>query len=148
MQTATVIVPTTPGSTLAKRLRELLKQSQRPVGTKVIERPGRTIHTGLAPNNPFPRQICHRTDCPYAVSGELCKERCLLVGLVYKGTCTICEYQQEDDRIPEEERIKELYIEESSRTLYARTQEHIRDYKKAARDRIIPDSMDPNKKSS
>ena len=144
------MVPTTPGSSLAKGLREILKQSQGPIGTsvKVIERPGKTIHSGLAPNNPFPRQRCHRTDCPYLVSGELCKERCLSVGLTYKGTCTICEYQQEDDRIPEEQRIQELYIGESSRTLYARTQEHIRDYKKAARDRIIPDPLDPDKKSS
>ena len=50
--------------------------------------------------------------------------------------------------IPEEQRIKEVYIGESSRTLYTRTHEHIRDYKKAARDRVVPDPLDPDKKSS
>ena len=56
--------------------------------------------------------------------------------------------QQEDDLIPEENRVQQLYVGESSRTLYSRSKEHIRDYKQAAKDRVIPDQTDPSKKSS
>ena len=127
--TATIMVSSNQGSALAKGIRELLQVVKGPIGTsvKVTERPGRTIHTGIAPNNPFLRPKCHRDDCPYAVAGELCKERCLAVGLIYKGTCMICEQHQDDDTVPEEDRTREIYIGESSRTLYSRVQEHIRD---------------------
>ena len=93
--TATIMVPTTPGSILAKGLRELLKENQGPIGTstKVVERPGSTIHMGLAPNNPFPRINCHRTDCHYQVSSEKCGEKCLSVGILYTGACNIHQEQ-------------------------------------------------------
>ena len=50
--------------------------------------------------------------------------------------------------IPDDMRTQELYIGESSRTLYVRTQEHIRGYKKAPKDRTVPDPLDISKKSS
>ena len=55
--TATIMVPSTPGSGLAKGVRELLQAVPGPLGTstKVLERPGANIHQGLAPNNPFKR---------------------------------------------------------------------------------------------
>ena len=137
--TATIMVPTTPGSALAKGLREVLRMEQGPKRTsvKVVERPGAAIHQGLARNNPFPRQHCHREDCPYAKAGSLCKEKCLSVGLVYKATCMKCEAAQEEDQILPEDRVHSVYIGESSRTLYVRYKEHMKDYIKAARDGII-----------
>ena len=55
--TATIMVPTTPGSALAKGIRTLLLQAGGPIGTqtKVLEHPGSNIHQGISPNNPFPR---------------------------------------------------------------------------------------------
>ena len=77
--TAAIMVATTPGYIMAKGIRELLKENQRTIGTstKEVERPGSTIHMGLAPNNPFLRINCHRTDCPYQVSGDKCGENSL-----------------------------------------------------------------------
>ena len=50
--------------------------------------------------------------------------------------------------IPEDKMVQELYVGESSRTPYARTREHIRDYRQAAKDRVVPDPTDPSKKIS
>ena len=75
--TATVMVPATPGSSLAKGLRTLLLQYTGPLGTqtKAVERPGQSIHTGVSVNNPFPREECGQTKCPYKLSGNQCLER-------------------------------------------------------------------------
>ena len=82
----------TVGSELAKGVRNILVNNQGPVGTrtKVIERPGRTIHSMRARNNPFPRKACHRQDCPFKLSDVECKDRCSKENIVYKAVCTTC----------------------------------------------------------
>ena len=138
------MVPSTPGSGLAKGVRELLQAVPGPLGTstKVLEHPGANIHQGLAPNNPFKRTHCHRNECPYFVSGRECRERCQNVGLVYRAICTRCEKDQEREGVPEEDRVLNMYLGESSRTLYTRSHEHIGDYLKAAIDRAVPGTND------
>ena len=134
------MVPTTPGSELAKGIGTIILQAGGPVGTqtKVLEHPGTNVNLGISPNNPFPRTKCHREDCPYAEADQPCRERCMNVGSIYKATCTKCEHIQERDQIQEEDREHHVYIGETARTVYIRRKEHIRDYIRAARERVIP----------
>ena len=72
--TATIMVPTTPGSSLANGLREVLKKHGGPIGTftKEVERPGRAVHSNITSTNPFSRISYGRSGCPYARSGNDC----------------------------------------------------------------------------
>ena len=56
--TATIMVPVTPCSTLAKNIREVLKQHQGPRGTttKVVERPGMAIHSSISSKQSLPKR--------------------------------------------------------------------------------------------
>ena len=83
--TATIFVPATLGSQLAKGVRNILKCNPGPTGTrtKVVERPGRTLHCIRARNNPFPRKQCHRQDCPFKLSDTDCKDMCSKEIIVY-----------------------------------------------------------------
>ena len=49
--------------------------------------------------------------------------------------------------IAEYKKVQELYVGQGSRTLYARIREHIRDYRQAAKDRVVPDPTYPYQKS-
>ena len=88
-----------------------------PLGTsvKVVERPGAKIHSGLSRNDPFRRDTCQRRRCPYYESGRKCNGNCYKEGIVYLAECQIC-------------RDKQVYIGESSQTLYTRCQQHLDDY--------------------
>ena len=58
--TAVLMLPTTRGSELAKRVRRMLESTTGPRGTsiKVVEKPGTAIMQSIAPNNPFQMQSC------------------------------------------------------------------------------------------
>ena len=107
-------------------MREVLQLHKGPRGTqvRVIEKPGGKITQDLARNNPFPRENCSRPDCPLAASGAKCREQCHGEGVVYAAECNRCN--QPGDR-------KYVYIGESSRTIYVRTSQHRRDYRRAER---------------
>ena len=83
--TATLTVPVTKGSTLARRLRETVAQVKGPKGTsvKVLERPGLPLLTGLARSSPFPTKQCPRDKCPLEVTGSICWGKCSLENIVY-----------------------------------------------------------------
>ena len=122
--TATIAIPCTPGSTLATQIRQVLQQHKGPVGTsiRVVERPGLKIVQELSKSNPNPRDNCSREDCPLALAGKRCREQCHSEGIVYLGECNICQ-----------EGEKAVYLGETSRTLYVRTQQHRADFLKARR---------------
>ena len=124
--TATIMVPTTPGSSLAKGIREILKKHGGPVGTstKVVERPGQTIHSNITSNNPFPRKSCGRSGCPYARSGKDCHEKWSKESIVYEAQCMKCNQDQNP---------RQVYFGESSRTLFTRSNQHFEDFRKAVR---------------
>ena len=69
--TATLAVPTTEGSTLAKTLRQTIKDFPGPKGTKVrnVETPGPSIQRGITINYPFKLDTCGRNNCPYYTHG-------------------------------------------------------------------------------
>ena len=130
--TATLFVPTTPGSQLAKGIREVLQKHPGPIGTttKVVERPGMSIHSNISPNNPFPRQDCGRRQCPYLRARKPCLENCAKENITYRAECLKCEENQRAEGV---QVIKRVYFGESSRTLHHRTGQHLNDFSKAIR---------------
>ena len=128
--TATLAVPTTEGSTLAKTLRKTLIDFPGPKGTKVriVETPGPPIQQGISINNPFKLDTCGRTNCPFNTHGENCKERCRIERIVYRAICTRCT------------ETEHCYEGETSRTLLTRSLQHFNEYKQAARSNSIRDS--------
>ena len=128
--TATITVPFTRGSELAKELRNaLIGTGPRGTQVKVLERPGPKIMSGVARNNPFVRKTCNRQNCPLLMTGENCNEQCWKEGIVYSASCNRCYEQQLAQNI---DPINSMYIGESSRTLFTRSNQHIGDYKKAS----------------
>ena len=98
-----------------------------PVGTsvKVVERPGPPITRGLSRNNPFPRLSCGRNKCPLADSNRGCREDCSSEGILYAAFCKKCE---EDPSV-----TNNIYIGETSRTLWIRANQHKEDYQRVSR---------------
>ena len=82
--TATFIVPTTKGSELAKRIREVVTRIPGPKGTsvKVVERPGEPILRNLAPKHPFRMESCMRDRCPFMESDRKCLGKCYRESIV------------------------------------------------------------------
>ena len=124
--TATITVPATQGSKLARMFRETIRLNPGPIGTKVkvVEQPGQQVMAGLGKNNPFPRKTCGREGCPLALSGQDCMETCMTEGILYTASCTRCTDSQDP----------KVYIGESSRTIMVRYSQHHKDYIKAAKD--------------
>ena len=97
--------------------------------TKVVEKPGVSIHTGMAKNNPYPRPECGRDTCPYLRAGQECLELCSKENVVYEAECTKCE----DAQIEEGSQtiIRKVYYGETSRTLHHRSKQHLGDQRRA-----------------
>ena len=130
--TATLFVPTTQGSQLAKGIRIVLIKHPGPIGTttKVVEKPGMAIHTSLSSNNPFPRKQCGRNKCPYLRDNKPCLENCSKENITYRAECIRCENEQGAQGAQLKKRV---YFGETSRTLYHRANQHLSDHSRAAR---------------
>ena len=120
--TATLMVPWTPNSSLARMLRQVVKDYQGPRGTsvKVTEKPGLAVMSMVQGKKRFRRPSCGRTKCPLSSAGQDCFDACYQEGIIYTGRCRICE----------ENGTQSVYIGESSRTLFTRTNQHLRDLKR------------------
>ena len=83
--TATVMVPWTENSNLAKRLRKVLEEHKGPKGTtvKVVEKPGNMTMTDVRSNKKFTRSSCGRERCPLRITGKCCYDRCYQEGVIY-----------------------------------------------------------------
>ena len=131
--TATLMVPCTKDSYLAKKLRIILTSVQGPRGTsvKVVEKPGPALMSGIAVNNPFLPSDCRREDCPQIGAGEECLGKCGREGVLYKAVCLKCGGEDEEDGEDvdgDNHGVTAQYIGESSRTLYVRRKQHVSDY--------------------
>ena len=133
--TATIMVPETRDSTLAKRLRIIVASVPGPKGThvKVVERPGPPIMRGISSNNPFKLEQCPKEDCPMNRGGQSCKGKCSTENILYRATCNRCEKEQMDRGIPEDDIIQQQYIGETSRSLRVRSKQHLIDYSRCLR---------------
>ena len=90
--TATLMVPWTPNSELALRLRDILTTSKGPRGTsvKIVERPGMTVMSSVRDMRMFRRVSCNRMKCPLLSTDTGCLDRCYKEGVIYMGSCKIC----------------------------------------------------------
>ena len=84
--TATLMVPTTSGSMLARRLREVVIHHPGPKGTslKVVEIPGKPLMSGIR-RPPSDNRECHNTKCPLESSGQICNDQCRIENILYKA---------------------------------------------------------------
>ena len=115
---------------MANRIRESIKDTG-PAGTRVLvlEKPGQKLMATLGPNNPFPREFCHRESCP--LKNTRCLETCSKEGVVYVIWCQRCHTEQLDRGATEPK--DSVYIGETSRTVYTRFHQHVKDYIKASK---------------
>ena len=116
---------------LAESIRENLKKSRQPTGTKTLVMEDGRIgeQRGLTKSNQFTGNKCEHSDCLLCLQGEKqgggtkCDRS--NVGYDYEGLCTRC---------PE----VHAYMGETSRTAYTRLSEHLRNYRAAAAARLPP----------
>ena len=71
----------------------------------------------------------HKQNSPLLMTGQNCNEQCWKEGIVYSASFNRCYEQQLAQNI---DPINSMYIGESSRTLFTRSNQHIGDYKKAS----------------
>ena len=79
---------------------------------------GNKLQHSLMKNDPFPRERCHRANCPLITDKGGCKEKCYQEHVNYTITCTACK----DKTV--------IYIGESSRGCYIRYEQHMADYRR------------------
>ena len=143
--TAVMFVPYTPRGELAKRLREVETDMEKHTGNKlkIVERSGTKLIDLIHKSDPWEGEDCGREGCILCITkqrtGKYLSQDCHRRCIVYETWCLTCEERgikeiEEDDTIDEEmrnRRIREMrrynYIGESSRSLYERGLEHLRD---------------------
>ena len=116
--TATLMVPWTPDSALAKGLRKVLESTEGPKGTKVkiVEKPGLKVTAMVQSTKNFKRLSCGRLKCPLKDSEHGCRDTCFMESVIYMGQCNLCV------------NTKSIYIGETSRTIYTRANQHLNDF--------------------
>jgi hypothetical protein len=135
--TSTIWVPATPEGELAKRIQAALELTEAPKGTKpkVVQLGGRATSQSLVKGNPFPRKHCQRQDCQICwqevqEAKEGSNSICFQGNIGYLGQCLRCPAKDREQGVEEGRERQCLYIGESSKTLYRRTAQHIREYLK------------------
>ena len=139
-----MFVPFTPGSELARLLRENEEKLVKLTGCKVkiVERTGIKIQELLTKSNPWKGHDCERQNCLLCFTKLRTEKRttqdCHQRNVVYQTTCLDCQEREHDKieimDISEHEKrelrknIKlSLYIGETSRSTYERGWEHLND---------------------
>ena len=104
--------------------------------------PGMGIHCDISSNNPFPRERCGRTECPFLLSRQPCLEKCSKENIVYQAECLKCVKVQEAEGALEP--VRRTYFGETSRTLKHRAGQHLDDHRRAVvrEGRTVPDNKD------
>ena len=114
---APIFIPCTPGSELAKRIKQLEensgKQGKRSFRVRVVESSGMTFRHQLQRSDPWAGEPCGREGCfPCAAEGG---GDCGRSNVTYEISCSECQDPA-------------AYIGETGRTMYSRGKEHLEDY--------------------
>ena len=142
---AVMFVPYTPGSHLAKKLRENEEHLVKITGSKVkiVERTGIQLQDLLTRSNPWKGSDCLRTNCMLCFTKNRTEKNktqdCHQRNVVYETRCLTCQEQEldkiqkqditEQDKKSESAKIKLFkYIGETSRSTYERGWEHLNDF--------------------
>ena len=146
--TGVLFVESTPFGILAKNMQECEDRLGMRTGrrVKVVEMAGSQLSQVLPNTNPWGGQGCSRQDCHTCNQGgeEDKKEDCFRRNILYESICGTCEDRK---GIHEKEKIKRkkggklegrnIYVGKTSRSLYERSKEHIRDGRSKAEDSHI-----------
>ena len=117
---APIFVPPTPKGELAAQLRQIAEQeTEAGVKFRIVETGGRTVKSIVQSSNPTATKGCEEQDCLACQAGRGEGGNCRQSNICYEIECRLC---------PEDK--KSLYIGESSQNLYARTKEHVSNYRK------------------
>ena len=112
---APILVPTTPGGELMKRMKKVAEEEARDgIKFKVMEVGGRTVKRELQKSNPTATPGCTKEDCIGCGVERGKGGNCRRNNVNYEIECYLC---------PEENRP--VYIGETSRNLYTRGREHM-----------------------
>ena len=122
--TGVLKVPNTPQQSLKEKVERVLENVPGPKdqNLKVIEKPGLSVRRVLCKNNPLPRADCQRRSCPLRDQANGCREKCQTESVGYIARCKRCWEVGED-------RVKKVYVGESSRSVYTRANGHYTDLK-------------------
>jgi hypothetical protein len=117
-----LFVPCTPGSILAKQLREVEARGRddREWKVKIMEMGGQTLRSQTSKSNPWSGMPCSREHC-FACQGEKGGE-CRRKNVGYKITCQTCKAE---------------YHGETSRTMYCRGEEHLKALDRKSSDSVL-----------
>jgi hypothetical protein len=135
--TSVLWVPATPEGELLNRIKEKLERTIPPKGTrmKLVQKGGKMSITTVANNNQFNRKHCGRKMCQPCQKGgeeEGSKGQCYKGGIGYLGICDRCPDISKEQGLGEGKEQQALYIGESYRTLFRRSDDHFVAYKKKA----------------
>ena len=117
---APIIVPSTPGSELANRLRKIA-ESDKNIKFRIVEKGGQSIGNMLHSANPSSSNKCNKPECVMCNQpggGVMCHKS----NVAYEWTC------REDGA---------SYIGETSRNFFTRANEHIDKFDKKSKDSFI-----------
>ena len=133
--------PYTPGSELAKRLRECENNLENMTGykLKIVEEAGDKLIDMLRTTNPWKGEYCGREDCwpcqTKEMTGRDKTQECTKRSIVYETWCETClekekkkieeEHENDEDAQKEIDKIRKYkYIGETARSAYERGIEH------------------------
>ena len=112
--TAPIFVPSTPGGELAKAMKKVADgEASEGIHFNIVEMSGRRLKSELQTSNPTATPGCTKDDCMGCREGKGKGGKCHKGNVNYEIVCQLCP-----------ENRKSVYIGETARNLYTRTQEH------------------------
>ena len=139
--TSILTVPYMAGEVLKNQAQKILEEYKPPQGlkTKVQVGGGTKLQHSLMKSDPFPRERCHREECPLSQEDKGCQDQCFQDHVNYSIKCVRCEearlqfIQRASDTegaesIPEHPPLF-IYSGESARGCYERFSQHVAKYK-------------------
>ena len=125
--TAPIFIPPTQNSELAKALKEIADyEAEEGVHFKIIETSGYSMKRVLQTSNPLKSPGCSSPDCLPCEGGKGEGGDCRGCGVNYQLECQLCPGD-----------AMSVYIGESSRNLFTRTQEHLSNFRRGEQNSFI-----------
>ena len=130
-----MFVDSTKGGWMAKRFKEEEKRLGRMTGynIRITEMSGMPLSRLLPSTNPWGPGDCGREDCPVCSQNDEKVQNCKQRNILYESSCRICQVDGKDaGKLTGNN--KGIYVGESSRSMYERGKEHVKDGKDKAED--------------
>ena len=130
--TSVLFVEQTKNGDLAKRLRGVEDRLAKITGyrVRVVERGGTQARHLLPYTNPWSDQVCGRQDCTTCKQGDEKVQNCFRTNILYESVCQDCLGKGDKSGVEREQ----VYVGESSRSIYERTKDHFEDFRRRKED--------------